>query len=124
MEPDPDLNDSMLTTSFPYGIGRGKKKLMFLHHVATLDKDSIAHKIYCTQKKLMLPGLVEDCSDMLAKWQICDVTEYSPGQWNKYDPRTGLPGVRNCLFQKTLENRPPLELKNNASSSSEIFDFE
>ena len=54
---------------------------MFLHHVATLDKDSIAHKIYCTQKKLMLPGLVEDCSDMLAKWQICDITEYSPGQW-------------------------------------------
>ena len=58
-----------------------KKKLMFLHHVATLDKDSIAHQIYCTQKRLMLPGLVEDCSEMLAKWQVCDITEYTPGQW-------------------------------------------
>ena len=59
-----------------------QKKLMFLlHHVANLDKESIANQIYCTQKRLMLPGLVEECSEMLVKWQVCDITQYSPGQW-------------------------------------------
>ena len=57
------------------------KKLMFLHHVATLDESSIAHQVYCTQKKLMLPGLVEECSGFLAMFQISDVRKYSPGQW-------------------------------------------
>jgi hypothetical protein len=58
-----------------------KKKLMFLHHVATLDQESIAYQVYRTQKRLMLPGLVEECSEMLAELQVCDITQYSPGQW-------------------------------------------
>jgi hypothetical protein len=58
-----------------------KKKLMFLHHVATLEPDSIAHQVYCVQKRLMLPGLVEECGDILAELQICDISKYSPGQW-------------------------------------------
>ena len=54
---------------------------MFLHHVATLDEDSIAYQVYCTQKRLMLPGLVEEFNEMLAKLQINDVTTFSTGQW-------------------------------------------
>ena len=44
-------------------------------------KDSIAYQVYCTQKRLMLPGLVEECNEMLAKLKINDVTTFSPGQW-------------------------------------------
>jgi hypothetical protein len=53
-----------------------KKKLMFLHHIATLSQESIAHQVYCVQKKLTLPGLVEECNEILAKFEIYDITEY------------------------------------------------
>ena len=49
------------------------KKLMSFYHVATLDESSVAHQVYCTQKKLMLPGLVEECNEFLAKSKISDV---------------------------------------------------
>ena len=58
-----------------------KKKLMFLHHIATLSPDSLAHQVYCVQKKLMLPGLVEECQDVLNKFQIPEITQFSKGQW-------------------------------------------
>ena len=58
-----------------------KKKLLFLHHVATLDEGSIAHQVYKTQKKLHLPGLVEDCNEFLTNNVTSDMTKFSPVQW-------------------------------------------
>ena len=37
------------------------KKLLFLHHLATLDDDSLAKQVFNVQSKLALPGLVQEC---------------------------------------------------------------
>ena len=61
-----------------------QKKLLFLHHLHNLSENSIANKIYRTQKKLSLPGLVQECNNFLAQLQIYDnPSELSPWQWKK-----------------------------------------
>ena len=40
-----------------------KKKLLFLHHLATLPCDTLAREIFEVQVKLALPGLVKGCQD-------------------------------------------------------------
>ena len=58
-----------------------QSKLLFLHHLATLDDDSLAKQVYNVQKRLELPGLVEECQEYLIKFGICDITKYSKTQW-------------------------------------------
>ena len=58
-----------------------KKKLMLLHHIATLSPDSIAFQVYWVQKRLELPGLLQECQEFLLEFEILDVTQYSKGQW-------------------------------------------
>ena len=58
-----------------------KKKMLFLHHIATLSPDSIAYQVYCVQKRLELPGLVQECHEFLVKFQITDISGYTKGQW-------------------------------------------
>ena len=60
-----------------------KKKLLFLHHIATLEEDSIAFQVYSVQKRLELPGLLQECLEFLVKFGIIDVNKYSSGQWKK-----------------------------------------
>ena len=60
-----------------------KKKLLFLHHIATLEEDAIAFQVYSVQKRLELPGLLQECQEFLVKFDILDVIEYSSGQWKK-----------------------------------------
>ena len=60
-----------------------KKKLLFLHHIATLEEDAIAFQVYSVQKRLELPGLLQECQELLVKFDILDVIEYSSGQWKK-----------------------------------------
>ena len=68
-----------------------QKKLLFLHHLATLDDDSLAKQVYTVQSKLALPGLVQECEEYLVKFGICDITRYSKPQWKR-------------LIQKCIEN--------------------
>ena len=58
-----------------------QSKLLFLHHLATLDDDSLAKQVYNVQKRLELPGLVEECQEYFIKFGICDITKYSKTQW-------------------------------------------
>ena len=37
-----------------------QKKLLLLHHIATITEDTLAKEIYNVQRKLNLPGLVEE----------------------------------------------------------------
>ena len=57
------------------------KKLLFLHHLATLDDDSLAKQVFNVQSKLALPGLVQECQEYLVKFGIVDITKYSKPQW-------------------------------------------
>ena len=58
-----------------------QKKLLFLHHVATLPDDSLAKEVFQVQEELNLPGLVQDCRDFLIKGGITCLTKYSKNQW-------------------------------------------
>ena len=60
-----------------------QKKLLFLHHLATLDDDSLAKQVFNVQNKLALPGLVEECQEYLVKFGISDITKYSKPQWKR-----------------------------------------
>ena len=42
-----------------------QKKLLFLHHVATLPDYSLAREVFQVQKELNLCGLLQDCEEFL-----------------------------------------------------------
>ena len=50
-----------------------QKKLLFLHHLATLEDDSLTKQVFNVQSKLALPGLVQECQEYLDKFGICDI---------------------------------------------------
>ena len=60
-----------------------KKKLIFLHHIANLDRSSLAYKIYEVQVRLALPGLVEECQPFLVRFGITNLAGYTKLQWKK-----------------------------------------
>jgi hypothetical protein len=60
-----------------------QKKLLLLHHIATITEDTLAKEIYNVQKKLNLPGLVEECNNFLGGNEITNVESYSKLQWNQ-----------------------------------------
>ena len=60
-----------------------KKKLLLLHHLATLPSDSLAREIYEVQEKLALPGLVKECQEYLVLWGITDITDFTSTEWKK-----------------------------------------
>ena len=47
-----------------------KRKLLFLHHVATLPSDSLAKEILEVQTRLSVPGLVQECQEWLIRFEI------------------------------------------------------
>ena len=57
------------------------RKLLFLHHVATLPADTLAREVYEVQKKLDLPGLLQECKEFLVKHEITKLRHYSSFQW-------------------------------------------
>ena len=59
------------------------KKLLFLHHLATLPSNSLAAEIYQLQKEdSSLPGLVRDCEEYLSSLNISsDPSSFSKYQW-------------------------------------------
>ena len=60
-----------------------KKKLMFLHHLATLEKTSLAYQVYEVQCRLNLPGLLEECQPYLVRFGIMRLEGYNKPQWKK-----------------------------------------
>ena len=50
-----------------------KKKLLFLHHLETLDNTSLANQVYKSQLELNLPGLMDDCKDFLEKYDLFNI---------------------------------------------------
>ena len=61
------------------------KKLLFVHHLATLPSNSLASEIYQLQKNdSSLPGLVQDCNDYLSSLNITsDPSSFTKYQWKK-----------------------------------------
>ena len=61
-----------------------QKKLLFLHHVATLPNDTLAREVYEVQAKLELPGLLKECKEFLVINGITNLSLYSKLQWKSF----------------------------------------
>ena len=59
------------------------KRLMFLHHLETLPKDSLAYEVFQVQKSLNLPGLLSECSEVLCRLNVTSMESYSKEQWRR-----------------------------------------
>ena len=60
-----------------------QKKLLFIHHLATLPGESLAKEIYEIQKIFEFPGLIQDCQETLVRMQITDISRFSKMHWKK-----------------------------------------
>ena len=58
-----------------------ERKLLFLHHVATLPDSALAKEIYNVQTQLNLPGLAQESHKFLVKFGIIQIQNYSKVQW-------------------------------------------
>ena len=58
-----------------------KKKLCFLHYIATLSDDTLAREFYEVQKNLALPGLVKECQEFLDQNEIVRIDQFTKNQW-------------------------------------------
>jgi hypothetical protein len=56
------------------------KKLIILHHIAKLSPDSVAYQMLNAQKQFGLPGLWEECQDILGKFDL-NLSDYTKEQW-------------------------------------------
>ena len=61
-----------------------QRKLLFLHHVATLPDTALAKQIYTVQTQLGLPGIAQECQDFLTKFQITKIDLFSKFQWKTF----------------------------------------
>ena len=60
-----------------------KRKLLLIKHIADLDDNSLAHKIYQQQKELKFPGLVRETEEVLRDFglTLTDMESYSKYEW-------------------------------------------
>ena len=58
-----------------------QKKLLFLHHLLTLQNPALAKEILEVQIKLKLPGLYQECENFLVTNNITRVESFSKVQW-------------------------------------------
>ena len=57
-----------------------QRKLIFLHHVATLPETALARQVYEVLTRLTLPGLVDDCQEFRINFGITQMDKFSKGQ--------------------------------------------
>ena len=62
-----------------------QKKLNFLHHIQSLESESLANEIYNLQKSFNFPGLVNECRKMIKDYGLPDIIDdkltFSKNQW-------------------------------------------
>ena len=60
-----------------------KNKLLFYHHLLHLPQGSLAWQICQVQTKLALPGLVQECKELLKNMELSNVEHCSQPQWKQ-----------------------------------------
>ena len=58
-----------------------KNKLILYHHVSTLPEREISHKILKQHMRHKLPGLYDDVTDFLNKYEVTHVTSFTKLKW-------------------------------------------
>ena len=61
-----------------------QKQLTLIHHIASLDKNSLANEIFAAQKKYCFPGLVSSCSEKIEELELPNIMDDDIlSNWNK-----------------------------------------
>ena len=60
-----------------------QRKLLFLHHLATLPDTSLAKEVYDIQTQLSLPGLVNECQEFLSNHELYSIERYTKSAWKR-----------------------------------------
>ena len=53
-----------------------EKKLLFLHHLATLPEESLARECFEIQRELKLSGLYLECEDTLKANSLMNISDF------------------------------------------------
>ena len=73
-------------------------KLLFLHHVATLPRGTLARDSYDAQLEKGLPGLVSYCQPFLTEFGVSDITAYSKYEFKRViKDKIGLRNKENLI---------------------------
>jgi hypothetical protein len=80
-----------------------ERKLLFLHHVATLPNSALAKEIYNVQTQLNLPGLAQECHDFLVKFGIIQIENYSKEQWKTLVKKKIREMNKNNILQQIVQ---------------------
>ena len=97
-----------------------RSKLNLLHHIATLSPSSLAYQVYSTQDRLCLPGLVQECQQMLINFEITDVTKFSKCQWKNLISRKMKTKNTNDLISKMKSGYKKIDHKLMAGENFEL----
>ena len=98
-----------------------QKKLLFLHHVATLPDEALAKEVFQVQEELNLPGLLQDCKDFIIMAGITNFSSFSKFQWknlvkneinklNKNEILEKMKGYKKVSFEEYAKQ--PFQLQN------------
>ena len=61
-----------------------QKQLSLIHHIASLEKNSLANEIFAAQRKYNFPGLVSTCSEKMEELGLPNIMDDDIlSDWNK-----------------------------------------
>ena len=61
-----------------------QKKLLFLHHLSTMEEDCSAKEVLKVQSRLAFPGLLKECEGYRVMFGVPDIRNYSDLQWKTF----------------------------------------
>ena len=78
------------------------KKLNLIHHIASLEDNSLAKEIFSVQNEMNLPGLVSECKEIIENLNLPNIIEQDVrDQWSKqrWKAITKKPHKKHCFVQ-------------------------
>ena len=103
-----------------------KKKLNFLHHLRTMEDNSLASEILVLQIKYGFPGLVTECRELLQVYKLPNIIDenlnLSKFQWKSL-VRKAIKIKSEETIKKTFQSFSKLRNKDFENKSLEIKDY-
>ena len=78
-----------------------KSKLLLYQHISHLSDSDISHRVLVQQQRLQLPGLYEDVSRFLNKYEVIDIQSFSKSEWSRFVNSKIESENRDYLFERS-----------------------
>ena len=91
------------------------KKLNLIHHIASLEENSLAKEIFSVQNEMNWPGLVTECKELIENLNLPNITQQDVrDQWSKQRWK--------AITKKTIKAKCESELKDEMKDYSKLRD--